>query len=250
METNRSRFSGTFTCTLIGISALIALLSLARAQEVPYGKSIPVSSRDRVYTADQISNTVSVIDPSSNQLLGVIRLGDPITAVLSPLYRGQLLVHGLGFAPDHRTLAVIAIGSNAVTLIDTATNKVKGTLYIGRSPYEGFFTPSGKELWGAGRGEDYLSVIDPVRLKEVRRIHVANGPGMVLFRPDGRYAFVSSSFTSELAVIDVHSYKVIAQTIGPIRSVVAQPEATQPVPHYLLLTSVSNDQPVLVEQAR
>jgi YVTN family beta-propeller protein len=211
MEISRSRFSGTFKHLLIGISAMIALMSLVQAQEVPYGTSIPMSSRDRVYTADQISNTVSVIDPSSNRLLGVIRLGEPITAVLSPLYKGQLLVHGLGFAPDHRTLAAIAIGSNSVTLIDTATNRVKGTLYIGRSPHEGFFTPNGKKLWVAVRGEDYLAVIDPVSMKEVRRIRVANGPGMVLFRPDGRYAFVPSSFTPELAVIDVRSYKVIAK---------------------------------------
>src|SRR5262249_8235977 len=70
---------------------------------------VKVSSRDGVYTADQTSGTVSVIDPASNQLLGVIRLGDPVPGALSPLYRGQLLVHGLGFSPDHRTLAVVAI---------------------------------------------------------------------------------------------------------------------------------------------
>jgi YVTN family beta-propeller protein len=29
----------------------------------------------------------------------------------------------MGFSPDHRTLAVVSIGSNAVTFIDTATNK-------------------------------------------------------------------------------------------------------------------------------
>ena len=61
---------------------------------------LPVSSHDRVYTADQTSNTVSVIDPSENKLLGVIRLGDPVPGALSPLYKGQLLVHGLGYSPD------------------------------------------------------------------------------------------------------------------------------------------------------
>jgi YVTN family beta-propeller protein len=91
-------------------------------------------------------------------------------AALSPLYRGQLLVHGLGFSPDHRTLDVISIGSNSVTLIDTQTNSVKGTIYVGRSPHEGFFRPDGRELWVAVRGEDYISVIDPVTLRETRRI--------------------------------------------------------------------------------
>lgn len=87
---------------------------------------------DRVYTADQTSNTVSVIDPESNKLLGAIHLGDDVPAALSPLYRGELLVHGLGFSPDHKTLDVVSIGSNSVTLIDTETNTVKGKIYVGQ----------------------------------------------------------------------------------------------------------------------
>ncbi|MFD7894729.1 DUF305 domain-containing protein [Streptomyces sp. NPDC059743] len=172
---------------------------------------IPISGQDRVYTADQTSNTVSVIDPAANRLLGVIRLGDPVPGALSPLYRGQLLVHGMGFSPDHRTIAVVSIGSNSVTLIETATNKVKGVVYVGRSPHETFFTPDGRELWATVRGEDYVSVIDPVRMKEKRRVRTANGPGMVLFRPDGRYAFVPSSFTPEVDVVDTRTYQVVAR---------------------------------------
>ena len=61
------------------------------------------------------------------------------------------------------------------------------------------------------RGENYVSVIDPVKRKEVRRIETANGPGMVLFRPDGKFAFVPSSFTPEMDVIETATYKVIAR---------------------------------------
>src|SRR5437868_13036722 len=94
---------------------------------------IPVSHRDRVYSAEQFSNTVSVTDPVDNRLLGVIRLGDPQPGNFSPLYKGQLLVHGVGFSPDHKTIAVVSIGSNSDTFIDTATNAVKHTTYVGRS---------------------------------------------------------------------------------------------------------------------
>jgi len=166
---------------------------------------------DRVYTGDQTSNTVSVIDPATNKYLGAIHLGEAVPVALSPLYRGELLVHGLGFSPDHKTLDVISIGSNSVTLIDTETNTVKGKLYVGRSPHEGFFKPDGSELWIAVRGENYISVVDPVKIKEIRRIETANGPGMVMFRPDGKYAFVSSSFTPEMDVIDTATYEVVAR---------------------------------------
>ncbi len=192
----------------------LCFLSCAVAQQAPWARpDIPIFSHDRVYTADQTSNTVSVIDPSENKCLGVIRLGDPVPGALSPLYKGQLLVHGLGYSPDGKTLAVVSVGSNSVTLIDTATNKVKGTIYVGRSPHEPFFTPNGRELWVTVRGENYVSVIDPARMKETRRIELANGPGMTMFGPDGKYAFVCSSFTPELAVIDVASHKVIKRLL-------------------------------------
>lgn len=126
-------------------------------------RALPVSHRDRVYAAEQFSNRVSVTDPVDNKLLGVIRLGDPAPGNFSPLYRGQVLVHGMGFSPDHKTLAVVSIGSNSVTSIDTATNTAKHTPYAGRSPHQAFFTPDGKELWVTVRGENHVSVIGAAR---------------------------------------------------------------------------------------
>jgi len=168
-----------------------------------------VSPNDRVYTADQVSNTVSVIAPSSNRLLGVIRLGNRRPDLLSPLYKGQINVHGLGVSPDGHTLAVISTGSNGVTLTETTTNRILGTVYVGRNPHEGFFTPDGRELWIAVRGEDHVAVIDPAAMRVTRRIVTAPGPGMVVFRPDGRVAFVAHSFTPELDVVDVASHRVL-----------------------------------------
>jgi YVTN family beta-propeller protein len=172
---------------------------------------IPITSRDRVYAAEQFSNTVSVIDPATNRLLGLIRLGDPQPGNVTPLYRGQLLVHGLGFSPDHRTLAVVSIGSNSVTFIDTTSNAVKHVTYLGRSPHEAFFTPNGKELWVTVRGEDYVAVLDTQSYAEIRRVKVGNGPGMTIFSPDGSYGYVCSSFTPETAVVSTASYGVVGR---------------------------------------
>lgn len=165
--------------------------------------------QDRVYTADQNSNTVSVIDPVANKLLGQIRLGNQRPDVLSPLYKGEINVHGLGFSPDHKTLLAVSTGSNSVAFIDTSTNQVKGKAYIGRAPHEAFFTQDGKEVWAVVRGEDYLSVIDPGTFRETGRINVAPGPGMVRFHPAGKLAFVVSSFTPEVDVVDVASRQVV-----------------------------------------
>jgi YVTN family beta-propeller protein len=186
----------------------------ALAGQVPGAASaadIPMSHRDRVYAAEQFSNTVSVTDPVDNKLLGVIRLGDPQPGNFSPLYKGQVLVHGMGFSPDHHTLAVVSIGSNSVTFIDTATNAVKHVTYVGRSPHEAFFTPDGKEIWVTVRGENYVSVLDAQSFAEKTRIVTPNGPGMQIFSPDGMYGYVCSSFTPETEIVSVADHRIIAQ---------------------------------------
>jgi DNA-binding beta-propeller fold protein YncE len=132
------------TAVIASLNSTILLSSQSARGEQAAGAIaspvIPVSHHDRVYTADQFSNTVSVTDPIDNKLLGVIHLGDPIPSNLSPLYHGQLLVHGMGFSPDHHTIAIVSVGSNSIAFIDTTTNAIKHVTYVGRSPHEAFFT--------------------------------------------------------------------------------------------------------------
>jgi YVTN family beta-propeller protein len=191
--------------SLIGIASAFAGQAPAAAAD----PEIPISHRDRVYSAEQFSNTVSVTDPADNKLIGVIRLGDPQPGNFSPLYKGQVLVHGMGFSPDHKTIAVVSIGSNSVTFIDTATNAVRHTSYVGRSPHEAFFTPDGNEVWVAVRGEDYVAVLDGKTFEEKTRIRVPAGPGMQIFSPDGKYGYVCSSFNPETVVVTVADHQIV-----------------------------------------
>src|SRR5712671_5187197 len=226
----------------MGRSLIVAVLLLttaligaryAAARQAPAaasGPDIPISHQDRVYSAEQYSNTVSVTDPVDNKLLGTIRLGDPLQTNLSPLYKGQLLVHGMGFSPDHRTIAVVAIGSNAVNFIDTATNSVKHITYVGRSPHEAFYTMDGSEVWVVVRGENYVSVLDGTTYEEKTRITVPNGPGMTIFSPDGKYGYVCSSFTPETEVITVADHKIVgrvAQASPFCPNIAATPDSKQ-----------------------
>ena len=200
---------------LSAVSAGIAAAWAGQAPEATSAPDIPMSHRDRVYAAEQFSNTVSVTDPADNTLLGVIRLGDPFPHNFSPLYRGQLLVHGMGFSPDHHTLAVVSIGSNSVAFIDTATNAVKHITYVGRSPHEAFFTPNGEEVWVTVRGENYISVLDPHTYAEKTRIVVPGGPGMQIFSPDGKYGYICSSFNPETVVVTVADHEIVGRVPQP-----------------------------------
>lgn len=63
---------------LFGIVILLSQTYVHAQVEPPgfEGSGNPVSSRDRIYTGDQASNTITVIDPSENKVLGTIPLGD------------------------------------------------------------------------------------------------------------------------------------------------------------------------------
>jgi len=84
--------------TLVSL-ALQSPASAGQAPDAATAADVAISHGDRVYTAEQFSNTISVTDPVDNRLLGVIRLGDPQPANLSPLYRGQVLCMASDFRP-------------------------------------------------------------------------------------------------------------------------------------------------------
>jgi hypothetical protein len=72
-----------------GAALAFAVSLTASAGQAPFAAGVPdvpISHSDRVYAAEQYSNTVSVTDPVDNRLLGVIRLGGPSPSSLSPLY--------------------------------------------------------------------------------------------------------------------------------------------------------------------
>src|SRR5215813_6742446 len=171
-------YQGLFGAAAIAAAVVVGSLPV-RAGQAPGAASAPdvaPSHRDRVYAAEQFSNTVSVTDPVDNALIGVIRLGDPQPKTLSPLYHGQVLVHGMGFSPD-----------------------------------QAFFTPDGKEVWVTVRGEDYVAVLDATNFGEKAQIKVPGGPGMQIFSPDGQYGYVCSSFNPETVVIAVGEHKIVGR---------------------------------------
>jgi YVTN family beta-propeller protein len=179
----------------------------------------PISANDRVYTADQDSNTVTVISPKTNTVLGTIALGsvrlDTNADVLGAMYDGEIDVHGLGFSRDGRHLDVIDVTSNAVHVIDTATNAVEHTIYLNRAPHEGFFAPDGNTVWIAERGVDTVAVIDWRHDRVIDRIVSEDGPSKVVFSPDGRFAYVNHLRAESFDVIDVARRKIIHRVTIP-----------------------------------
>src|SRR3989442_5009646 len=102
--------------------------------------------RDTVYVANMDSHTISVIDGAQLK---------PVTTIDA---RGES-THDLSLAPDGRRLFAANTGSGTVTVVDTATNQVLGTVATGKSTHAIAVTPDGTELWVNAGGEDHIPAV-------------------------------------------------------------------------------------------
>lgn len=179
---------------LVGVAAIASQLPIISSDAQP---DIPdIEPVDRVFIANEDSNTISVIDPKTNTIDTTINLTsfdeDPrppfrfVTAgimpthssmIHKPLYHGCIDAHGVVPSPDGRILATSGRGSSNVYLIDSVNKRVIGNtpnpsasqdtnserltsgILVGREPHEPTFTRNGKELWVAVRGEARLAIL-------------------------------------------------------------------------------------------
>lgn len=170
-----------------------------------------------VYTSNQNSNTVTVIDVVNQLVLGTIVLGYPGSdpKIFHPLYNGDINVHGINIDPVNKRIAVASTVSNSITIIDAETARIAKRTCVGRNPHEPRFTKDGREIWVTIRGENYIAVLDAKTLEEKTRVFLSEGPGMVAFSKDGNTAYVCSSFDNNFWIINVRSKKIIKTLIVP-----------------------------------
>jgi YVTN family beta-propeller protein len=84
--------------------------------------------------------------------------------------------HGIGVAPDGKTLWVDSSQANAVFIYSLPDLKVQGYVKTGEVPDWITFTPDGKMIYIANSGSNSVSAIDIVSRKEVARIPVGEVP--------------------------------------------------------------------------
>lgn len=182
----------------LALGGLLALLCMG-----------PAAARaGTVYTANEVSNTVSVIDTGKNAVVATIPIGDEDHH--RPLYNGIVDAHGANLSPDGRLLAVTGRGSSNVVFIDTQTRKVVGDVQVGREPHVPTFTPDGREVWVTVRGRDFIAVIDALTLRVTTEVPTVNGPSMVWFSRNGARAYVGSQKEAALSVIETATRKLLA----------------------------------------
>ncbi len=138
----RAFITGTTALTLSTVGAITLMRSQSNAQSI---RSLTDSGKDRVFICNEDSNTVSVINPYTNQVDQTINLTSfdedfrpPFrfvtggvmpthgAMVSKPLYHGAIHIHGSAPSPDSRLLAVTGRGTSNLYLIDVESRRVLG----------------------------------------------------------------------------------------------------------------------------
>jgi YVTN family beta-propeller protein len=236
MEPNRKiKLVMNATLEATGIIAVVVIFAAAQISflDSVFAQGQQQAFDDHVFVANELSNTISVINPKNNTLEDTIDLtgfdnrtpfsfnaSTPLAAMhLTPLYNGAIDTHGMNSSPDGKIIAVTARGSSNIYLINTTTLEKTGPdngIFVGREPHVPTFTLDGKSIWTTVRGSNYIAVIDVNDAIKNNRtfyneaISTVNAPSMIWFSKDGRLAFVGSQKESLMDVIDTTSKKSIA----------------------------------------
>jgi YVTN family beta-propeller protein len=182
---------------LATLGRLLALLSvvLGGCAEVPV-KEQPVQATSRVYVANESSNSVTVVDGLTFQVIGTVDARNHAT-------------HDLALTRDGKRLFATNLASGRLSVIDTETLETIASIPTGRRCHVVTLTNDNRQAWVANIGEDNISIVDTATYRILGTIPVGKGPTGLAFSRDGRFAYVSNQGDKTISVIDLASHQVV-----------------------------------------
>ena len=180
---------------LIGLS-LGLILSCADLEKIVKGKSPSPPLTPRVYVANESSNSVTVIDALTFQVIATIDARNFST-------------HDLALTRDGTRLYATNMASGRLSVIDTRSMETIASIYTGSRSHVVALTHDNRFAWVANIGDDTISVVDTEDYRVVGTLAVGKGPTGLTFSRDGSFAYVSNQGDRTVAVVDTATYRVI-----------------------------------------
>jgi DNA-binding beta-propeller fold protein YncE len=190
-----------------------------------------------LYVTTELDQSVTIIDPKTWTLVGLIHTGQPESHMLAISHdgsRGYTANVGPGTVSVldlkmRRTLAVIPISGSTqrisisnddrwvftadqtkpqMAVIDTATNKVHTWVPLSGLGYGAALTKDGRYLLMPIPEKNVVDVVDLATMKLARSVAVGADPQEVLTSPDGKSAYVSCIGSNQVAEINLSTWSV------------------------------------------
>lgn len=156
---------------------------------------------ERVYVPNSESDTVSVIDPRSHEVVDEFPVG-ALPQHVVPSY-------------DLRTLWVTNDEGNSLTPIDPATGKPGRPVPV-TDPYNMYFTPDGRYAIVVAERLQRLDFRDAHSMALYHSLHVpCPGVDHMDFTADGRFLVASCEFGSKLVEVEVPTEKLVGSLSLP-----------------------------------
>lgn len=149
----------------------------------------------KVYVADRFTESVYVIDTSTNNVVATIPMGAGPNAVT--------------VSPDGTRAYVGLHGINQVAVIDTTTNQVINSVKVGPGVTEVAVTPDGSRVYASNSSGSTVSVIDTATNTEITRVKVGSAPFGITASPDGSKIYVANRSSGTVSVIDTATNTVV-----------------------------------------
>ena len=149
----------------------------------------------RLYVSNFSSDSVSVIDPTINQVVG-----SPILVGSGP--------EGLAVSPNGSRVYVVnrakAGVRGSVSVVNTTTNMVIATIPVDFGPFDAAVTANGATLYVTNTTSGTVSIINTATNAVTGAITVASGPvGIaVTTTPNGEFAYVAGLTTDSVQIIN------------------------------------------------
>ncbi|TKI78257.1 YncE family protein, partial [Bacillus mycoides] len=166
---------------LLNLLQKVKLLGLLQELQAIVTQSFSCLTCDKetgkfAYVANSGSDTVSVIDTSSNTVVATV----PV----------EVAPHGIAVSPDETFVYVANTSSNTVSVIDTSSNTVVATVPVEITPFDVVVIPNGQFAYVTNAGSDTVSVIDTSSNTVVATVPVGSAPHGIAVTPDGQFAYV------------------------------------------------------------
>jgi DNA-binding beta-propeller fold protein YncE len=189
-----------------------------------------------LYVTNTASNSLTVIDPRKGKPVRTLPVPDPYNLYFTPdgskaivvAEREQRLdfrhprtwrllgsvgipwpgVDHLDFSADGRYLLASAEFSGMVVRVDVEKMKVTGKLAVGGAPIDVKLAPGGSVFYVANQGRSGVSIVDPIRMKEIRFLKTGTGAHGLAVSRDARSLYVGNRLAGSISVIDLRRRRV------------------------------------------
>ena len=162
---------------LVGAALVLCTITLAAQSKV------------RIIQTNSAGDNVSVIDPTTNKVVGEIT--------------GIEAGHGAGASPDGKTIYISNEAESTLDIVDAKTLKVTGHVPLTAHPNNMAVGKDGKYVYvGIIREPGGVDVIDTTTKQRVKNVPTKGTIHNVYVTPDGKYAVAGSIAGKTINVID------------------------------------------------